>query len=54
MASLGIRHYRFSVSWPRIIPDGNGVVNEAGLAFYERLVDGMLARGITPMITLFH
>ncbi len=54
MASLGIKHYRFSVSWPRIIPDGNGAVNEAGLAFYERLVDGMLARGITPMITLFH
>ncbi|MDA3961107.1 MAG: family 1 glycosylhydrolase [Planctomycetota bacterium] len=54
MAALGIKHYRFSVAWPRVIPDGNGAVNEAGLAFYERLVDGMLARGITPMITLFH
>ncbi len=54
MVALGIRHYRFSISWPRVIPTGNGAVNEAGLAFYDRLVDGMVRRGITPMITLFH
>ena len=79
MRSLGIRHYRFSLSWPRIFPDGtvngtNGVkgkdeaggsgsrassssfagLNPAGIAYYDRLVDGCLSRGITPWITLYH
>jgi beta-glucosidase len=54
MARLGIRHYRFSLSWPRIIPEGRGEVNVAGLDFYGRLVDALLAHGITPHATLFH
>ncbi|HEY9735473.1 MAG TPA: GH1 family beta-glucosidase [Trichocoleus sp.] len=54
MAELGVRHYRFSISWPRVIPEGRGSVNEAGLAFYEELVDCLLEYGITPHATLFH
>lgn len=54
LAELGVDAYRFSVSWPRVLPDGRGAANERGLAFYERLVDGLLARGITPYLTLFH
>lgn len=54
MADLGIEAYRFSISWPRIQPTGSGPVNEAGLAFYERLVDGLIARGIRPIATLYH
>jgi beta-glucosidase len=54
MASLGLRAYRFSVAWPRVVPDGDGAVNEAGLAFYDRLVDALLERGIRPFATLFH
>lgn len=54
MAKLGIKHYRFSLAWPRIIPDGRGSVNEAGIDFYRRLVDCLLAHGITPHATLFH
>jgi beta-glucosidase len=54
MQALGVEAYRFSVSWPRVLPDGTGPVNEAGLAFYERLVDGLLARGIRPALTLYH
>jgi beta-glucosidase len=54
MKDLGLRAYRFSISWPRVIPDGRGAVNPKGLDFYERLVDGMLARGIRPFATLFH
>lgn len=54
MASLGLGAYRFSIAWPRVIPTGRGAVNEAGLAFYDRLVDGLLARGITPVATLYH
>lgn len=54
MASLGIGNYRFSVSWPRVIPDGDGAVNDAGLAYYDKLVDGCIARGIEPWITLYH
>jgi beta-glucosidase len=54
MASLGLRNYRFSLAWPRIVPDGDGAVNAAGLDFYDRLVDGMLERGIRPFATLFH
>ena len=54
MAAIGLKAYRFSVSWPRILPKGTGRVNEAGLDFYERMVDGLLERGIQPWCTLFH
>lgn len=54
MAKLGVGHYRFSLSWPRIMPAGRGAVNPEGLAFYDELVDTLLAHGITPHITLFH
>ena len=51
---LGIKAYRFSIAWPRIIPDGDGQVNEKGLDFYDRLLDTILEAGITPYATLFH
>jgi beta-glucosidase len=51
---LGVDAYRFSISWPRVQPLGRGAWNEAGLAFYDRLVDGLLARGIKPLLTLNH
>lgn len=51
---LGIRYYRFSISWTRIIPDGTGEINQKGISFYSDLVDELLAAGITPMVTLFH
>jgi beta-glucosidase len=54
MASLGIPAYRFSISWPRILPAGKGKVNQAGLDFYNALVDGLLEAGIEPYITLYH
>lgn len=54
MKQIGLRAYRFSVSWPRVFPEGVGSVNVAGLDFYDRLVDSLLAAGITPWITLFH
>jgi beta-glucosidase len=54
MARLGIDVYRFSIAWPRIQPLGSGAVNGAGLDFYDRLIDALLANGITPMPTLFH
>ena len=54
MASLNLASYRFSVSWPRVIPGGSGPVNQAGLDFYARLVDGLLERGISPQLTLYH
>jgi len=54
MDSLGIGAYRFSISWPRIFPAGKGAINPAGLDFYDRLVDALLARGIVPLATLFH
>ena len=52
--ALGVNAYRFSIAWPRILPQGRGAVNEAGLAFYDRLVDGMLKRGLDPWCTLYH
>jgi len=54
MAELGLGAYRFSVAWPRIQPTGTGAVEPRGLDFYDRLVDGLLARGITPVATLYH
>jgi beta-glucosidase len=54
LSRLGVSAYRFSVSWPRVLPDGRGAVNEPGLAFYERLVDGLLERQIRPMLTMYH
>ena len=54
IASLGVDAYRFSVAWPRVVPTGSGAVNAAGLDFYERLVDGMLERGLRPYATLYH
>jgi beta-glucosidase len=54
MRSLSIRAYRFSVSWPRVLPTGSGAVNAAGLDFYDRLVDALLAAGIDPWLTLYH
>ncbi len=54
MKSMGMKGYRFSVAWPRIYPTGWGKVNPKGVDFYSRLVDGLLKRGITPFVTLFH
>ena len=54
LAWLGVTAYRFSIAWPRILPEGTGSVVEAGLDFYDRLVDGLLARGIDPFVTLYH
>jgi beta-glucosidase/6-phospho-beta-glucosidase/beta-galactosidase len=54
MRNLGLSSYRFSVAWPRVLPEGRGRVNRRGLDFYDRLVDGLLNRGITPLTTLYH
>ncbi|HPH96306.1 MAG TPA: GH1 family beta-glucosidase [Anaerolineaceae bacterium] len=54
MRQMGLKAYRFSIAWPRILPAGRGKVNQAGLDFYSRLVDGLLEAGIDPMVTLFH
>jgi len=54
MADLGVNAYRFSVSWPRVVPTGEGAVEPRGLDFYERLVDGLLEKGIAPVVTLYH
>ncbi|MCX7047996.1 MAG: GH1 family beta-glucosidase [Candidatus Sumerlaeota bacterium] len=54
MKSLGVKAYRFSVAWPRVFPEGKGAINPKGLDFYSRLVDGLLARGIQPWLTLYH
>jgi len=52
--ALGVDAYRFSIAWPRVQPLGSGAWNPAGLAFYDRLTDGLLERGITPHVTLYH
>jgi beta-glucosidase len=54
MVELGLGAYRFSISWPRVLPQGRGSVNEAGLAFYDRLIDALLAAGVEPWICLYH
>lgn len=54
MKSLGLNAYRFSIAWSRILPEGRGQVNQAGLDFYSRLVDGLLEAGIAPCATLYH
>src|SRR4051812_12802159 len=54
MRDLGFNSYRFSIAWPRILPEGRGKVNPKGLDFYERLVEELLANGIEPYATLYH
>lgn len=54
MSQIGLKAYRFSVSWTRILPEGRGKINQAGVDFYSRLVDALLEKGITPYPTLFH
>jgi beta-glucosidase len=54
MKALGLKAYRFSVAWARVLPAGRGRVNAAGLGFYDRLVDTLLEHGIEPMVTLYH
>lgn len=54
MAGLGLQAYRFSIAWGRVLPQGRGAINAKGLDFYLRLVDGLLERGILPMVTLYH
>jgi len=54
MAQLGLKAYRFSVAWSRVLPEGRGAVNAAGLGFYDRLTDALLERGIQPLVTLYH
>jgi 6-phospho-beta-glucosidase len=51
---LGLKAYRFSIQWTRIVPDGDGAVNPAGVAFYHRLIDGLIAQGIEPVVTMYH
>lgn len=54
MAQMGAKAYRFSIAWPRILPEGRGQINQKGVDFYKRLVDGLLERGIAPWVTLYH
>jgi beta-glucosidase len=54
MSELGLDAFRFSIAWPRVIPSGRGPVNQAGLDFYDKLVDELLGNGIAPYVTLFH
>jgi beta-glucosidase len=54
MAKMGLKAYRFSLSWPRVLPTGTGAVEQRGIDFYKRLADALLERDITPFVTLFH
>ncbi len=54
MGELGLKAYRLSISWPRVMPEGTGKVNEKGLDFYDRLVDALIENGVQPWVTLFH
>ena len=54
MKEMGLNAYRLSVAWPRVVPDGDGAVSAAGLDYYDRLVDALLAEGIRPFVTLYH
>lgn len=54
MKQIGLQAYRFSIAWARVLPEGRGRVNAAGLGFYDRLVDTLLEQGIEPMVTLYH
>ena len=54
MRKIGLKAYRLSISWPRVLPDGVGKVNEKGLAFYDQLIDALLENGVQPWVTLFH
>lgn len=54
MRDLGLRHYRLSLAWPRIFPEGDGAVNQRGIDFYRKLLDTALEHGLTPWVTMFH
>ena len=54
MKQMGLKAYRFSISWPRVLPEGVGRVNEAGIRFYQDLCDELLKNGIQPLVTLYH
>lgn len=54
LKTLGVKAYRLSISWPRVLPQGIGAINEKGMAFYDKLIDALLDAGITPFVTLFH
>ncbi len=54
MRTMGIKYYRMSISWSRVLPTGRGRPNERGLAFYDRLIDELVANGIEPVVTLYH
>ena len=54
MSDLGMNSYRFSIGWPRVLPEGKGKPNEAGLAYYDKLIDDLLAAKITPFVTIYH
>ena len=53
-AEMGLKSYRFSIAWTRIVPDGDGKINQAGIDFYHRLIDELLAHGIEPIVTMYH
>ena len=54
MRELGVANYRFSIAWPRLLPEGTGIVNQKGIDFYSRLIDALLENGVRPFVTLFH
>ena len=54
ISEMGATHYRFSISWTRILPLGIGVPNQGGISYYKNLIDALKTRGITPVVTLYH